>query len=528
MEKSKEKKNNFQIKFSNHLKKIQTAPYLFIGSGMSNRYLNIGSWLNLLTNICEEIEMPNKFNYYYSQANQDLPKVSSVISDDFFDIWWKNERFLESRNVFSNSAKSKSSPLKYEISRFIKAKGLTPNMNLVDEYNLFRKINIDGIITTNWDELLENTFPEFTTYVGQDNLIFNNTIDIGEIYKIHGCVSKPNSLILTEEDYKDYNDKNPYLAAKLLTIFMEHPIIFLGYNIGDPNIHQIFKSIIQCFNRENIDKLKDRLIFCERNSQITETIISDSTILIGDTNIPIKRIQYNSLIDLFTVLSNNKRKLPIKILKHMKNMVFDYVKNNKSKSKIYISDIDLDKLNTDKVEFFYGVGLKEQLSMVGVKGLNMQDLLEDSIFNKLKFEPLSIVKNVLPSIQGKYIPFFKYLRLANLLNENGEIPNDDKIVELKPIFIEKINSISIEDFYPSGSYLNKKEEINSKYDSFSKLIANQDVKHAIIYIPLLELKKIKLDELYSFISEHFEKFSKDTGMKKLVCLYDFLKYKEQK
>lgn len=527
MNSEKKKKSNFQIKLSNHLKKIHTSPYLFIGSGLSNRYINTGSWKNLLTEVCQDIKMPNNFNYYFSRADQDLPKVASVISEDFFDMWWKNDDFLESRNLFSADAKSKSSPLKYEISNHITKKGTTPLESYSIEYNLFRKINIDGIITTNWDTLLENTFPEFKTFIGQDNLIFNNSIDLGEIYKIHGCISNPNSLILTDEDYSDFNSKNPYLAAKLLTIFMEHPIIFLGYNIGDPNIHQILKSIIHCFNRDNIDRLKDRLIFCERKSDINESTISDSTILIGEITIPIKRIQYNSLEDLFTVLSNNKRKLPLKILKNMKNMVYDYVKNTKSKSKIFLNEVDLDKLDSDKVEFFYGIGLKEQLSMVGVKGLGMQDLLEDCISANINIEPLSIVKNVLPTIQGKYIPYFKYLRNSNLLNENGEIPTNDETIELSPNFISKINNIKIKNFYPSGSYLNKKEEINKKYDSFKKLISVEDTTHAIIYTSLLDPNKIPLDELFAFIIQNFQKNIKNTNMRKLICMYDFLKYKEQ-
>ncbi len=335
----KKNKNNFQIKVSNHLKTISTAPYLFIGSGLSNRYLNIEDWHSLLKNVSAEINMPNKFNYYFSQASNDLPKVATIIGNDFFDIWWKDPKFENSRNEFSDLSKSKYSPLKYEITNYIKAKGIKPVNGCIDEYNLFRKINIDGIITTNWDQLLEHAFPEFNSFIGQDNLIFNNSVDLGEIYKIHGCVSKPNSLILTEEDYLDYNEKNPYLAAKLLTLFMEHPIVFLGYNINDPNIHEILKSIIFCLNRENIDKLKDRLIFCEWNATITESTFTDGSILIGDTNIPIKRITYNSLIDLYSVLSNNKRKLPLKILKHMKSMVYDYVKNSKSKSKIFVSSM---------------------------------------------------------------------------------------------------------------------------------------------------------------------------------------------
>jgi hypothetical protein len=260
----------------------------------------------------------------------------------------------------------------------------------------------------------------------------------------------------------------------------------------------------------------------------SETTFADGNILIQDTNIPIKHIKYGSLEDVFIVLSNNKRKLPIKILKHMKSMVYDYVKNSKSKSKVFITDeFDLDKLDPSKVEFFYGVGLKVQLSMVGVKGLRMHDLLIDVVTKSKNYEPTSIAKYALPGILGKYIPYFKYLRLANILDESGQIPNNDEIIEFIPAFIDKVNSITVENFFPSGSYLNKKEEINLKYNSIEELIATEDMAHALIYISLLSLEKINLDALLAFIKANHEKYIKDTNMKKLICLYDFMKYKLQ-
>ena len=85
---------------------------------------------------------------------------------------------------------------------------MTINADVDSEYRLLKKINIEGIITTNWDLLLEKTFPEFNVFIGQDKLIFNNSIDVGEIYKIHGCISKPNSLVVTWNDYEEFHQKN--------------------------------------------------------------------------------------------------------------------------------------------------------------------------------------------------------------------------------------------------------------------------------------------------------------------------------
>lgn len=84
--------------------------------------------------------------------------------------------------------------------------------------------------------LLESLFPEFKVFVGQDDLVFHRTFEMGEIYKIHGSMDNPESMVLEEADYVKLAETQDYLAAKLLTIFMEYPIIFIGYSLNDPDI----------------------------------------------------------------------------------------------------------------------------------------------------------------------------------------------------------------------------------------------------------------------------------------------------
>ena len=117
---------------------------------------------------------------------------------------------------------------------------------------VLKRLNIDGIITTNYDDLIEAIFPKFTKYVGQNELIFSSVLNIGEINKIQGCIYQPDSMVLTDEDYKGFNQKNAYLAAKLITIFIEHPIIFMGYSINDSNIIELLKSIVCCLDQDKI------------------------------------------------------------------------------------------------------------------------------------------------------------------------------------------------------------------------------------------------------------------------------------
>ncbi|PWJ51834.1 SIR2-like protein [Dyadobacter jejuensis] len=516
----------FKEEFLGRLKSFSTAPYLFVGSGLSKRYIDIQKWDDLLESMTAEMKMPRDFNFYLSKANSDLPKVASLLGEEFHQMWWDSDDFKESRNVFSHNTITKYSPLKYEISKYIERKGVECIDSYKEEFELLQKVNIDGIITTNWDTFLQNTFNQFSVFIGQDNLIFNNTISIGEIYKIHGCIKQPNTLIVTEEDYHQYNQRNPYLAAKLLTIFMEHPILFLGYSLSDSNIIEILKLIMFCLTKENIYKLRDRLIFCDYDPSVTHCSMSNTSMMIGDVNIPITIIKYKSLVEIYEVLVENARRLPIKILKHMKEMVYDFVKNTDSTSKIYIDDtFDLEKLDLKKVEFFFGIGTREKLGKVGVKGLKQQDLLDDIIVPNTNFDSLVICRDLLPEINGVFFPCFKYLRDADLLDHDGNLVHD--VIPFTDKFIKKINSINQESFYPGSSYDRHAYDFNTKYHTLEELILNENNVQAMIHIPLLDEEKIDLNVLLKFISDNYDSNSKKNPyMKKLICLYDYLKFKK--
>ena len=215
--------------------------------------------------------MGQPYEYYFASANGDLPAVASAIATDMHERWWNEDRYLESRNLFASAAVRRDSALKIEIARYMASSidRLPVQGPLATEIEKLRGIVVDGIVTTNYDPLLEKLFPDFRAFIGQDELLFSDPQGIGEIYKIHGSHDVPNSLVLTAEDYERFRDRNPYLAAKLLTIFVEHPVVFVGYSLADPNVIDIVVSIAVCLTTENIGKLQDRLVFVQWDPDAT-------------------------------------------------------------------------------------------------------------------------------------------------------------------------------------------------------------------------------------------------------------------
>jgi hypothetical protein len=518
---------DFKLELKEHLLTFQTSPYLFIGSGLSRRYLNLPTWLNFLDEFSKNLKLDKPFEYYQSTTNGHLPLLASKISEEFHETWWSDNNFEESRNNNKeNSSVDINSPFKIEIAKFIETK-LKVNSIYLNEIELLKRCVIDGIITTNWDTFLNDTFPEFTSYIGQEELMFSNSFSIGELFKIHGCTSKPNSIVVTEKDYTDFSLKQAYLASKLLTIFVEHPIVFIGYSISDSNINEILNKIVSCVDNVSISKLKDRLIFIEWSVEKIEPKLNDGNIVLQDKRVlPIKQIKLHDFSDLFIVLSTLKKRLPIKILKNFKESVFEFVQSNKTTNKMYIGDLT-DLSDNQEIEFVVGVGIAQSFSDQGYKAIKTDDLIEDVLLDNKKYDSNKLICQTLPElIQSNkiFLPVYKYLRKSKNIDSKAKLlvsnSIDNKIIAL-------MKGDNQENYYPAPSYAKKKIEIRKKFSSVNAIVNEYDTIHSLYYIPLLDKSKIDLLELSKFLKSILKKepaLVKNTMFKKIVCLYDYLKF----
>ena len=175
------------------------------------------------------------------------PKIASLIEEDFNKEWFRNPEIRSLDGAYTEKVENGCSPFKAELSYYLKQKSvLCPELK--DEVTLLNNIakkSIAGIITTNYDLFFETYLSQYTIYIGQQALLFSQLQGIAEVYKIHGSLNDPQSIVINEKDYKEFKEKREYLAAKLLTIFMEYPIIFMGYSISDSNIRDILSSIVK-------------------------------------------------------------------------------------------------------------------------------------------------------------------------------------------------------------------------------------------------------------------------------------------
>lgn len=516
------------------LKKTDHLPMLFVGSGMSIRYLGLETWKGLLRRFAKlAIDNEYAFEMYEQQAKGLeckeglLPKVAELIERDFNLRWFKDEQFRGSREESSDEIGRSVSPFKIEVARYTRDQSLAHNAEFAAEIELFKKLemrSIGGVLTTNYDTFIEDLFPSYTKYVGQEELLFSTLHGISEIYKIHGCCTKPESIIINEADYADFSEKNAYLAAKILTIFLEHPIVFIGYSITDINIENILKSIIKCLSIENLDKIKERLMFIVRAKEgEAEEVSTYSKSFEGGKSIEMTRIRLKSYEPLYQALLENQAKYNAPMLRRLKQDIYELVLTNKPTGKIRTVNLEDEKL--EDVEVVIGVGVFADFGQKGYAGITSEDIYADVVFDDRDYDVDTIVTTSLPSLlpNNGRLPMHKYLSQFT-----GDIPiNTDKIIKDFDGFI-------------ASSIKKNRERSSYKNETISSLRRELSLEKCLYALQFLKEENIDSTALLDLIKDVLtanpaalstaekDKQNLKSDIKRAIRIYDWLRYYKNK
>lgn len=284
-------------------KKMQ--PIFFIGSGLSRRYLESPNWKELLEKIAEDakcnytaleetcnheyekIAQELEFYYFRSVSCDDLKKTKrrEILRNKISEIFNEcKEKYIKTNFLIKNEDFNKEindqlssilnlneqdGPKKIQayannyddISKEIEKHSYC--LKKIIEIQELQKTNPKAIITTNYDTMLEDIIFEnkCKRHIGQKG--FSCEIDDSEheidLYKIHGCITEPESIIITKEDYDNFFQKSKYLYSKIFTLFWENPIIFMGYSVSDRNIKDILTVIIEIMSDEDKKEFLKRI-----------------------------------------------------------------------------------------------------------------------------------------------------------------------------------------------------------------------------------------------------------------------------
>jgi NAD-dependent SIR2 family protein deacetylase len=125
--------------------------------------------------------------------------------------------------------------------------------NSPTDYSLHQKIagipHIKTVITTNYDRLFEAAYGDGCSVVRQSTDLSYLNKALPEIFKIHGDLTVPDSILITKTDYTKFFDSQKENA--LWTVIKErittHNVLFIGYSLDDINMESIFRKL-----RENL------------------------------------------------------------------------------------------------------------------------------------------------------------------------------------------------------------------------------------------------------------------------------------
>lgn len=340
---------DFISKFKNH-------PVLFVGAGLSLRYLeNSYNWEDLLKTIArsfhdnDEYFLDLKAEYKTLQGYR-YECIASRLEKDFDQHLKENRhgKFEAINNQFYELVDKGISVSRFKLYIADLMKDMKIKESAIAEISEFKKArkNISSVITTNYDHMMEELFG-FHPLIGNDILLSN---PYGSVYKIHGCVSEPGKIIITENDYEEFDRRYELIRAQLLSMFIHNPIIFIGYNIGDKNIKDILKTIFSYveYNSDDAQRIRDNFLLVEydKGSNNTEVLEHDIDIE-GFTTIRINKLKTDDYTSIYRALSNLMLPVSAMDIRKVQNVVRDICAGGSIE--VSITE-NLDQLeNSDKV-----------------------------------------------------------------------------------------------------------------------------------------------------------------------------------
>jgi tetratricopeptide (TPR) repeat protein len=187
----------------------QIVPYIGAGMSVFARYVPILQDRHLFPTWEDLI----KIKYYASFPSKQMPKNLMVAAEEIGD------------EIYKYAHLTMGGDLKEEEWSEILEEAENQAISVIP------KLFYGPIVTTNYDQIIEKIYKKDVLvflpnrFYGFERALYNR---IGLVYKIHGCVSDPQNIILTKSAYGNVYKRNSELVQSLITFFQTFQFLFLG------------------------------------------------------------------------------------------------------------------------------------------------------------------------------------------------------------------------------------------------------------------------------------------------------------
>ena len=108
-------------------------------------------------------------------------------------------------------------------------------------HGLLAALPVREIVTTNYDALFERA----SRAIGREVSVLPHAPSQASrwLLKLHGCVSDPDRIVLTREDYLRYDQRRQALAAIVQALLITRHMLFVGFSLKDDNFHRIADAV---------------------------------------------------------------------------------------------------------------------------------------------------------------------------------------------------------------------------------------------------------------------------------------------
>ncbi|MCT8138595.1 SIR2 family protein [Anaerobacillus sp. CMMVII] len=500
-------------------------PVIFAGSGLAKRYTtNSFDWKELLIKcISEYCDDPiNKYKEYKEDVEHSMTfqevnkfsvneKIGTFVEKDFNKAYYRKE-------ISSFTVEENQSPLKVYISKLLSDYQLNKDMNY--EIELFKQLNqkMLTVITTNYDTFFEDIiFIKHEKIIGQN--IFKKS-ELGTLMKIHGCVTRPETLILTGRDYEKFKKRRKVLSAKIINLFTENPVIFMGYSVSDENIKSILMDIFECLEtEEDFKSFQERLVIIIYDNEVNDPVVGTHSMQIDGVSISMTKVTISDFAPLLEEMNKLRRITRLRDIQHIKDLVYEIVESSEGEKRKLVNLMSEDE-EYDGDEVVVIIGKEEHVGDIGAKGIAAEDIYEDIVFNNLTIKKEKILMLSIPSLlkANSYLPINKYIKGSDINSIS-----DERTLLIKEMTSEKLltNTITKDlDHYIQTEYLSLNEIYEADLPKTKKL-------HYLVLRCIFG--EVETHELRQFIEEHYFTMMKskpdDTIIKKMIMILDMLENK---
>ncbi|MCH5261633.1 MAG: SIR2 family protein [Lachnospiraceae bacterium] len=463
-------------------------PVLFIGSGISKRYLyGFPDWEGLLRDSFKSVNPdPYYYNRYVEQFKREgnspfeiNTKLATIIENDFNAAFYARKIKIKIGNTKNPKWVDQGvSPYKMFLVSYFKKLKVNSDPLLLQEIESFRllKNKILAVITTNYDTFIESEIlrDDYQVFCHQNELFSADSYNIAEIYKIHGSVLDAKSLVITEKDYADFNSSRKLIIAKMLTLFAESPIIFMGYSFTDENIQHIIEDFLNCLTVKELSIIGNHFVFIsykkgeKRLLETKRTIFTSNKIEIPITEITTDNYGaiYEKLNNIIPGIAASRVRETRKIIKQ----IVDQNITNESAESVIVDIDDLDNIDLSTKPLAIAIGYRDSiLNKVGYGILDVDSIIEDILFDNKKLNADNMCFDRFKSISSTHlIPVFKYAKGCTVPIPSSSKLNDyinarnsiDKIISKSQL--KSINAL------PTASTIDELHTAMNSQNSFDK------------------------------------------------------------